>query len=89
MPHLSQNELKDLLEKAKKEITIGGRYVHYKTSLHTYIVKDVVIFEATNEPYVVYQAEYGEEITFARAASVWVEKVKWQNSFMPRFKKVN
>lgn len=89
MEHLSQRELKQRLEGAENDIVIGARYVHYKDPLKTYLVKDIVILEATNEPCVIYQAEYGDKITFARPTSVWLEEVEWQGHHVPRFRSIN
>lgn len=89
MARLSQNELKELIEKAKREVSVGTRYAHYKDPSKTYLVKDLVIDEATNEPGVIYQAEYGEKITFSRRLSIWLEQVKWQGQSVARFKRLS
>ena len=85
---LSQHQLKSLLAQAKASVEIGAPYQHYKSPDMVYIVKDIVINEVDNQPYVVYQAQYGERITFARPVSVWVETVEYNGIEMPRFKKV-
>lgn len=89
MEHLSQRELKERIEKAEADVVVSGRYTHYKDHSKTYIVKDIVIVEATNEPAVIYQAEYGEGITFSRPLSEWLEEVEWKGEMVPRFIKVN
>lgn len=38
MGHLPQSQLREGLEKAKQQITIGGRYAHYKDTSKTYVV---------------------------------------------------
>jgi len=84
--HLTQAELGSLLKEAKEQITIGSQYVHYKDTTKTYIVRDVAILEATNQPVVVYQAEYGARITFVRPVKEWLEEVENNDQKVPRFK---
>lgn len=86
--HLSQNELLSLLNTAKKQVKIGSRYRHYKSADMTYVVKDIVIQEATNEPCVIYQAQYGNKITFSRPVSVWLERVEVEGKVVPRFTEI-
>lgn len=86
--HLTQDELSEALKDAKQKVAIGAVYRHYKSSDMTYRVKDIVIHEADNEPHVVYQAEYGNKITFTRPVSVWLEKVTYGGRLVPRFTEV-
>ncbi len=85
---LSQEQLKALLEDAKARVQVGARYQHYKSADMTYKVLDIVIQEVDNQPAVVYQAEYGEKITFVRPLSVWLEKVEFAGTTVSRFTKL-
>lgn len=80
------NYLKKILQAAKTEITIGGRYRHYKGG--EYIVGDIILDEATLEPLVVYQAQYDDRLTFARPISSWLETVEHSGNTVPRFTRV-
>jgi len=59
------------------------RYRHYKSPDMTYKVVAIVIQEADNRPAVVYQAEYGEKITFVRPLSVWFQTVELGGAKLP------
>lgn len=83
--HLTQAQLAERLEKAKTQVTIGERYMHYKQ--HSYIVRDIALREEDNEPCVIYQAEYGERITFIRPVTNWLEYVEVDDRKVPRFSK--
>ncbi len=82
-------DLKNKVEKAKQQIKIGGRYVHFKNSEKIYVVRDIAILESTEEVVVTYQAEYGDRLTFVRPASSWLEKVNKDGEQVPRFTLVN
>lgn len=86
--HLSQNELSELLESAKQKVEIGSLYRHYKSEHMTYRVKDIVVQEADNAPCVIYQAQYGNKISFSRPVKVWLEKVGHDGRMVPRFTKI-
>lgn len=83
---LSQSELSAILNGAAKKVTVGGRYAHYKQ--YTYIVLTIALRENDNEPLVVYQAEYGNAITFTRPVSEWVQLVEQSGKSVPRFTKI-
>ncbi len=86
--HLSQDELSELIKEAKQKIEVDAHYRHYKSADMTYRVKDIVIQEADNTPYVIYQAEYGNKITFSRPVSIWLETVEFEGKLTPRFTKI-
>ncbi len=83
MGHLGLDELDEILREAAKLVVIGGTYKHYKGQ--TYTVIDVVIWEETDEPAVVYRADYDERLVFARALSAWHEPVELDGRMVPRF----
>jgi hypothetical protein len=89
MGHLSQNELAQLVREAEQKVEVGATYAHYKHPHDNfYVVKAIALIEATDEPAVVYQAQYGADVTFVRPVSVWCESVEWQGRSVPRFVKV-
>lgn len=87
--HMSKdsNSLKKILDNAKDSVAVGARYQHYKEG--EYIVLDIVLNEANLEPLVIYQAQYGERLTFARPISNWLENVTNNGTTQPRFSKVS
>lgn len=80
--------LKSKVEKAKQQVKVGGRYAHFKNPVHTYIVRDIAILESTQEPVVIYRAEYGDNITFVRPVDEWLEVVEKDGQQVPRFRKI-
>lgn len=86
----SLQELEKVIADAKQQVTVGGRYSHFKNPDHMYKVLDIVIFEATEEPLVLYTPEYGDtELVFARAISKWLETVEKDGKKVQRFTPVN
>jgi hypothetical protein len=86
--HLTQDELSNLIQEAKQKIEVGATYRHYKAPDMTYEVKDIVIQEVDNAPCVIYQAQYGNRISFSRPVNVWLEEVEFEGKTVPRFKKI-
>lgn len=86
--HVEQLKLKQLLTDIQRDITIGARYVHYKGADKIYEVTDIAFMEANNTPCVIYKALYGEQLTFIRPVSSWIESVEWQGTTVPRFTKL-
>lgn len=86
MSKLSQKDLATKLQTASQQVVVGGRYRHYKGDY--YKVLNLGFLEATMELCVVYQAEYGEKITFIRPLNVWLETVEVEDKQVPRFTKV-
>ncbi len=86
--HKSQDELLKEIDDAKKLIKVNGIYSHYKSLDNHYRVVDIAILEATDEPCVIYKALYGNNITFVRAVSVWIQKVEFNDTVVPRFSEV-
>jgi hypothetical protein len=82
-------QLTNELHHAAENIPVGATYAHYKhPELHYRIVGHCVL-EANNEAAVLYQAQYGSKITFARAVSVFMEHVDWNGESTPRFTRVD
>ena len=84
--HKTLEELAALLDAARLQVEVGARYMHYKQMYYT--VEDIAILEATNEPAVIYRAEYDKRLVFVRPLSAWLETVEWQGKMVPRFIKV-
>ena len=77
------------LEQLKNQIPLGARFYHYKNPNQFYTVVAHGILEATGEPAVSYQAEYGEKITWIRPLAVFLENVEWEGKTIPRFTRVS
>lgn len=86
--HQEQLELAKEIETAKAKVTIGAQYYHYKGRGKVYEISGLGFIEATNELCVIYQAQYGERLTFLRPLSVWLEKVEWEGRTVPRFTRI-
>lgn len=85
--HASELDLLSTLDIAKQQIEVGGQYTHYKNLDHTYTVLDIAIQESDDKPAVIYQADYGDRITFVRSASSWFDKVNSDKGQETRFAK--
>lgn len=86
MTNSSIADLQKKLDNAKQQVKIGGRYSHFKNPDHTYKVLDIVIYEANEEPLVIYKPEYGDTtLSFARALNVWLENVEKDGEPVQRF----
>ncbi len=86
--HKEQLELAQDLSDAQTRVTVGATYWHYKGKDKIYEVIGLGFTEATNELCVIYQAQYGERLTFLRPLSSWLERVEWDGKTVPRFTKV-
>lgn len=86
--HKSQEELKRQINEAGKLVEVGGKYYHYKNPNQFYIVSSLAITEWNDEVCVVYQAQYGEKITFVRPLSTWIDQVEWQGQTVDHFTKI-
>ena len=88
MAHKEQQDLILELESLKLKIKIGDRYYHYKHSDQFYHIITVGFIEATEEACVVYEAEYGDKITWVRSQSDFFAKVEVDGKEVDRFTKV-
>jgi hypothetical protein len=71
-----------LSKKAKSVKT--GLYEHYKKN--QYKVLGVVVHSESLEEMVLYQAQYGEKLTWVRPLKMFFEKVEVNGKKVPRFK---
>lgn len=85
MAHTPESVLREELDKAQDLVAVGERYAHYKQPEHAYTVLTIGITEEDEQPAVVYQAEYGERVTFIRPLSSWLETVDDNGTEKPRF----
>lgn len=82
----TQAQLSARLAKAAQQVTVGARYMHYKQL--SYKVLAVALREDDNEPCVVYQAEYGDRLTWIRPVANWIESVEVGGKKVKRFVKI-
>lgn len=88
MPRANAETLSQLVRAAEGQVTVGDSYVHFKHPERAYRVLTIAIAEATEEIVVVYKALYGEQLTFSRLLSSWLDEVVWEGKTVPRFRKV-
>lgn len=83
---MHEDKLTARLAQAADQVAIGARYMHYK-QLSCKVVA-LALREEDNKPCVVYQAEYGDKLTWVRPVSSWVEEVEMDGKKMKRFTKL-
>jgi len=86
MAHLSQAVLEQKLSDAANVVTVGAIYIHYKDPTHTYSVIAFGIWEQDESVAVIYKALYGEQLTFIRPLSSWIQSVAVGEKSVPRFR---
>ena len=64
-------------------------YYHYRNPDQHYLVQGIGLDEATEEPLVIYQACYGDGLTWVRKVSVWNEEVEFNGKMVSRFTKIS
>lgn len=85
----SADSLETRLAHALELVPKGARYAHYKHPERTYRVVTISLIEETLEPAVVYEAEYGERLSFIRPLSNFLEIVTFEGEPVPRFSPIN
>ncbi|HUB94153.1 MAG TPA: DUF1653 domain-containing protein [Verrucomicrobiae bacterium] len=85
--HQEQTVLAQQIDEATTKVTIGAKYWHYKDKSKIYDVLGLGFLEANDELCVIYQAQYGERLTFLRPLTSWLEQVEWEGKMVPRFTK--
>ena len=85
---MEQIELAKEIKDAKSKVVIGSQYWHYKGRDKVYEVIGMGFLEANDELCVIYQAQYGERLTFLRPLTIWLERVEWEGIAVPRFTKI-
>jgi len=86
MERMAQQPLAIRIKGAEVLVQVGGVYCHYKDPHKRYRVLGIGLLEATQEPCVIYQAEYGDQLVWVRALSVWLERVQTEQGMVPRFR---
>jgi len=86
--HEEQIGLAKQIEEAKTKVTVGAKYRHYKSRDKVYEIIGLGFLEANDELCVIYQAQYGERLTFLRPLTIWLEQVEWEGAMAPRFMKI-
>jgi hypothetical protein len=86
--HKPQLALAQEIEEAKANISIGSKYRHYKSKENVYEVIGLGFLEANDELCVIYQARYGQRLTFVRPLRSWLETVQWRGKTVPRFTQI-
>lgn len=84
--HKSQAQLAAQLTAANQQVAVGACYMHYRQQ--SYKVIALALLEANLEPCVVYQAEYGEHITFIRPLSDWLAEIEVNGQMIKRFTQI-
>ena len=88
MAHTPEAILAEELKKAAELVTVGARYAHYRHPDQAYRILAIGLLEASEEPAIVYQAEYGEQLTFIRPLASWLESVDDEGALKPRFSRI-
>lgn len=70
------------MKNAEQQVHVGGIYSHYRSPEKSYKVLAIAIQEENEEPCVVYQALYGDNLIWVRNLSVWCSYI---NPNTPRF----
>jgi len=73
------------LGEAAQQVQVGAVYMHYKGK--RYQVTGLAIQEADDQVCVIYQALYGQQLTFTRPLSNWIQTVEQDGKQAPRFAK--
>jgi len=83
--HSSEDVLFERLISCHDKVVVGGTYYHYRKPLDYYKVLAVALDEATEKIVVIYQAQYGKNLTWVRDIDKWCERVEHDGLSIPRF----
>lgn len=70
---------------AAQQVRVGGVYVHYKSPDMCYKVTGLGITTDTDKVCVIYEALYGERITFVRPLNEWLDEIETPAGKVSRF----
>lgn len=84
-----QTDPAQVLVRAATLVTVGARHYHYKNKNQTYKILLIALREEDCEPCVIYQAEYGERLTFIRPVASWLETIQVDGRPTKRFTKIS
>ena len=88
MAHKESEELLSDLDKLKQFVNTGDKFYHYKHPEQHYLILAVGFIEDTEEPCVIYQAEYGEKFVWVRTQDEFFAKVDLDGTQVDRFTKI-
>jgi hypothetical protein len=77
MVHKPEQALQQDLQEVAGQAAAGSRWQHYKDPEHCYTVLGYGIDETTDEPGILYQAEYGEHLPFFRSRRIFSARLQW------------
>ncbi|HXH26391.1 MAG TPA: DUF1653 domain-containing protein [Candidatus Acidoferrum sp.] len=83
--HRSEAELLQEINAAKQKVTVGGIYAHYKGPDKLYKVLDIAYDTEAEAVCVVYQAQYGKQITYTRPLQIWLQSAELDGRLVKRF----
>ncbi|MEK7075174.1 MAG: DUF1653 domain-containing protein [Patescibacteria group bacterium] len=84
----NKDQLLEELNKLKLRIDEGDKCYHYKHPDQLYQIVGVGFIERNGQPCVVYQAEYGDQLTWVRIDEEFFAKVDLEGTQVNRFTKV-
>ena len=84
-PHKEQSVLQQEIMDAETKVKIGAKYSHYKDPQKIYEVIGFGFLESNDELCVIYRATYGNQITFLRPLSSWLDIIELNGETVPRF----
>ena len=88
MARLPELEIVNRLADAELQIEVGQLYYHYKNPDQHYRVKDFAYQVGNQKVCVIYEALYGQHITFSRELDSWLSEVESGGARVPRFTRV-
>lgn len=83
MPH-DEQILSNQVETSSHGLVTGGRYRHYRKQ-QLYTIIGFGLLEATEDPAVIYRAEYGERLTWIRTVADFTARVEVDGQSVSRF----
>jgi len=83
----SSNDLIETVKQAEQNVRVGGLYAHYRTPERLYKVLAIGINEKTEEPCVIYQALYEDQLIWVRPLSAWRDSIEYEGKIVLRFNK--
>lgn len=88
MAHKTQEAFDEERMEAEKRVTIGGFYTHYKNPERHYKVLAIGFIEATDEPCVIYESQYGKKFVMVRPLENFLDTIEKDGVRVSRFKKI-
>ncbi len=73
----SSDGLIETVKQAEQNVRVGGLYAHYPTPERLYKVLAIGINEKTEEPCVIYQALYADQLIWVRPLSAWFDSIEY------------